>query len=223
MNDEEETTNTKTKEIRIFMDGAFDMMHFGHMNAFRLGRSLGSKLLVGINSDESIAECKGGFPLLNDNERRRMVESCKFVDEVIPNCPYVMNESYLNYILQEFSVDFVIHGDDPCLVDGKDVYATAKQAGKYKSIPRTEGISTTDLVGRVLALHASSPAMNTSPLSYTSRFLTTASLLAAFRSNNPSPKNGMKIVYVDGDFDMFHCGHVTLLEAAKKVRTRVEH
>jgi ethanolamine-phosphate cytidylyltransferase len=221
-NDDEDATNTKTKEIRVFMDGAFDMMHFGHMNAFRLGRSLGTHLLVGINSDESIAECKGGLPLLNDDERQTMVESCKFVDEVVPNCPYIMNESYLNYILQEYRVDYVIHGDDPCLVDGKDVYATAKQAGKFKSIPRTEGISTTDLVGRVLKLQTSNLTSNSSPLGYTSRFLTTASLLAAFRSNNPSPKPGMKIVYVDGDFDMFHCGHVALLQAAKQVRITVK-
>ena len=38
------------KPIRIWMDGAFDMMHYGHMNAFRQGRALGTQLVVGINS-----------------------------------------------------------------------------------------------------------------------------------------------------------------------------
>jgi|TARA_B110000967_G_C18726382_1_gene480326 ethanolamine-phosphate cytidylyltransferase len=71
------------------MDGAFDLMHFGHMNAFRLGRSLGTKLVVGINSDESITKCKGA-PVMNDQERLTAVEGCKFVDEVVPDCPYVM-------------------------------------------------------------------------------------------------------------------------------------
>jgi cytidyltransferase-like protein len=71
------------KEIRIFMDGAFDLMHFGHMNAFRLARSLGTQLVVGINSDRSITECKGA-PLMNDEERLTMVKSCKFVDQVVP-------------------------------------------------------------------------------------------------------------------------------------------
>ena len=47
------------KDIIIFMDGAFDMMHYGHMNAFRQGRSLGTKLIVGVNDDESITACKG--------------------------------------------------------------------------------------------------------------------------------------------------------------------
>ena len=133
------------------MDGAFDMMHFGHMNAFRLGRSLGTHLIVGVNSDESITKCKGA-PLMNDQERLAMVKGCKFVDEVLPNCPYVMNEEYLAHVIEKYRVDYVIHGDDPCIVDGKDVYEAAKKAGKFQSIPRTEGVSTTDIVGRMLVM-----------------------------------------------------------------------
>jgi ethanolamine-phosphate cytidylyltransferase len=50
------------------------------------------------------------------------------------------------------SIDYVVHGDDPCIVNGKDVYATAKAKGKYMTIPRTEGVSTTDIVGRMLLM-----------------------------------------------------------------------
>jgi len=143
--------NGSTRPIRIFMDGAFDMMHYGHMNAFRLGRSLGTELIVGVNSDESITKCKGP-PLLNDSERLTMVTNCKFVDEVIPGCPYVMNREYLDFIIEKYDIDYVIHGDDPCIVDGKDVYEAAKASGKFRSIPRTEGVSTTDIVGRMLLM-----------------------------------------------------------------------
>ena len=128
------------KVVRIFMEGAFDLMHFGHMNAFRLGRSLGTHLVVGVNSDESITECKAA-PLMNNDERLAMVKSCKFVDEVVPNTPYIMNKEYIDYIFETYNVDYIIHGDDPCIVDGKDVYEAAKNAGKYQSIPRTEGKS----------------------------------------------------------------------------------
>lgn len=106
------------KEIRIFMEGAFDLMHFGHMNAFRLGRSLGTHLVVGVNSDESITRCKAA-PLMNDEERLAMVKSCKFVDEVVPNTPYIMSKEYIDYIFETYNVDYIIHGDDPCIVDGK--------------------------------------------------------------------------------------------------------
>ena len=73
-----------TKPIRIWMDGAFDMMHYGHVNAFRQGRSLGTHLVVGVNDDESITRCKGP-PVMDNAERIAMVEGCKFVDEVVPN------------------------------------------------------------------------------------------------------------------------------------------
>ena len=132
-----EIKSEDSREIRIFMDGAFDMMHYGHMNAFRLARSLGTHLVVGINSDVSITQCKGA-PLMNDQERLTMVEGCKFVDEVLPGCPYVLNKDYLDYVIKKHRIDYVIHGDDPCIVDGKDVYAAAKEAGMFRSIPRTE-------------------------------------------------------------------------------------
>ena len=48
-----------SRPIRLWMDGVFDVMHYGHVNAFRLAKGLGDHLIVGINSDESILACKG--------------------------------------------------------------------------------------------------------------------------------------------------------------------
>mmetsp|Transcript_12087 Transcript_12087/g.22403 ORF Transcript_12087/g.22403 Transcript_12087/m.22403 type:complete len:512 (+) Transcript_12087:188-1723(+) len=149
--DDEEDVRHK-KPIRVFMDGAFDMMHYGHMNAFRQGRALGTYLLVGINSDASIAECKGTAPVMNDEERCSAVKACKWVDEIITEVPYVMTQEYLDNLIKEHNIDIIVHGDDPCIVDGKDVYANAKAKGLYRSIQRTEGVSTTDIVGRMLYL-----------------------------------------------------------------------
>ena len=64
------------KPVRIWMDGAFDMMHYGHVNAFRQGRALGTHLVVGVNDDESITRCKGP-PVMSNEERLAMVEGCK--------------------------------------------------------------------------------------------------------------------------------------------------
>lgn len=245
------------------MDGAFDVMHYGHMNAFRLGRSLGTHLVVGVNSDASIAKCKGP-PLMNDEERLAMVRGCKFVDEVVPECPYVMTPEYLDYIFETYDVDYVVHGDDPCIVDGKDVYESAKRRGRYRSIPRTEGVSTTDIVGRMLMMSrdhhvqrtkrggkGGGGALETSVsasgedsdddiqveegvdemsvltseyigeeigvLGNQSKFLTTTMMLRAFSAGVKPPAKGDKVVYVDGAWDMFHCGHVAFLEEASKV------
>eukprot|EP00546_Thalassionema_frauenfeldii_P003886 CAMPEP_0178920810 /NCGR_PEP_ID=MMETSP0786-20121207/15206_1 /TAXON_ID=186022 /ORGANISM="Thalassionema frauenfeldii, Strain CCMP 1798" /LENGTH=379 /DNA_ID=CAMNT_0020594907 /DNA_START=317 /DNA_END=1456 /DNA_ORIENTATION=+ len=210
-----EKRNEGKKGVRIFMDGAFDMMHYGHMNAFRLGRSLGTHLIVGVNSDKSIMECKGP-PLMKYEERLKMVKACKFVDQVVPDCPYVMNKEYLDYVIEKYDIDYVIHGDDPCIVNGKDVYETAKIAGKYRSIPRTEGVSTTDIVGRMLLMTKEHHYKESEILGHTSRFLTTSHMLRLFGAGIKAPLPNMKVVYLDGAFDMFHCGHVSLLEEARK-------
>jgi len=148
---ENRISGAKKKKVKIFMDGAFDLTHYGHFNAFRQARMLGDHLVVGVNSDESILKCKGP-PILNDEERQATVLSCRFVDEIVPQCPYVMTEEYIQKIMEEYDIDFFVHGDDPCTVDGKDVYGRVKQMGKFKTIPRTEGVSSTDIVGRMMML-----------------------------------------------------------------------
>jgi ethanolamine-phosphate cytidylyltransferase len=229
------TNGSQKQEIRIFMDGAFDLMHFGHMNAFRLGRSLGTQLVVGINSDESISDCKAP-PLMTHQDRLAMVESCKFVDQVVPCTPYIMNKEYIDWILDAYKIDYIVHGDDPCIVDGKDVYETAKQAGKFRTIPRTEGVSTTDIVGRMLQLtkhkqnHREPPEGQQSVvnngdsglppnacLGSQSKFLMTTRLLQHFSSDMQPIRADQRVIYMDGAWDMFHPGHVALLESAKKV------
>ena len=80
-----------------------------------------------------------------------LVESVKWVDSVIPATPYDITEAFMERLFNEFGVDYIIHGDDPCVLpDGSDAYALAKAAGRYKQIKRTEGVSSTDIVGRHL-------------------------------------------------------------------------
>ena len=95
----------KPKEVRIWMDGAFDVFHFGHMNAFRQGRALGTYLVVGVNDDASITACKGTAPVLNDEERIGAVMGCRWVDEVVPHCPYVMSPEYLSFVIDKYQID----------------------------------------------------------------------------------------------------------------------
>lgn len=233
---------SKDKEIRIWMDGAFDMMHYGHMNAFRQGKALGTYLIVGVNSDETITACKGS-PVTCNAERIETVRGCKWVDEVVPGVPYIMNDEYLMNIIEKYKIDYIVHGDDPCIVDGKDVYESAQRSGKYLTIPRTEGISTTDIVGRMLLmtrshhalssltdeetndmetrLHRSSSesklARNTTrrPFDRKTKFLTTSHILRLFSAGVKPPRAGQKIVYLAGSWDMLHAAHINVLEKAR--------
>lgn len=80
-----------------------------------------------------------------------MVSAVKWVDEVIPDAPYAITEDFMRKLFDEYNIDYIIHGDDPCILpDGTDAYALAKKVGRYKQIKRTEGVSSTDIVGSYL-------------------------------------------------------------------------
>ncbi|BFZ17888.1 hypothetical protein BsWGS_20927 [Bradybaena similaris] len=217
----------KKKEIRVWMDGCFDMVHFGHANAIRQGKEFGDKLLVGVHSDEEVTKHKGP-PVYTEEERYKMVRAIKWVDEVIEDAPYVTTLETLD----KYGCDFCIHGDDiTTTADGVDTYHLVKAANRYKECKRTAGVSTTDLVGRMLLVTkthhqrdeeaidehhvgAISKGPSTrSPWTGVSQFLTTTKKIIQF-SEGIEPRPGDKIVYVAGAFDLFHVGHVDFLEKA---------
>lgn len=143
----------KRRPVRVYMDGCFDMMHYGHFNALRQAKACGDVLVVGVVPDAEIRRCKGP-PVLTEEERLAMVRGVKWVDEVIPGVPYDVGEDFLEELFVQHRIDVVVHGDDPCLMpDGRDAYEAAKKAGKFRTIKRTEGVSTTDIVGRMLMCH----------------------------------------------------------------------
>jgi hypothetical protein len=59
-----------------------------------------------------------------------------------------------------------------------------------------------------------------SVLGHQSKFLTTSMMLRLFSADVKSPEEGMKVIYVDGAWDMFHCGHVSFLKEVSKVRNQ---
>lgn len=68
--------------VRVYMDGCFDVMHYGHANALRQARALGDQLVLGLISDDEIRRAKGP-PVMNYKERKTLVGANKWVDEVI--------------------------------------------------------------------------------------------------------------------------------------------
>uniref|UniRef100_A0A182PE86 ethanolamine-phosphate cytidylyltransferase n=1 Tax=Anopheles epiroticus TaxID=199890 RepID=A0A182PE86_9DIPT len=124
------------------------MVHFGHANSLRQAKALGHKLVVGIHNDEDITRNKGP-PVFTQEERYKMVRGIKWVDEVVEDAPYVTTLETLD----KYDCDFCVHGDDITLTaDGVDTYHLVKKAQRYKEVSRTAGVSTTDLVGRMLLL-----------------------------------------------------------------------
>uniref|UniRef100_A0A7S0V5E8 ethanolamine-phosphate cytidylyltransferase n=1 Tax=Polytomella parva TaxID=51329 RepID=A0A7S0V5E8_9CHLO len=140
----------KRRPVRVYLDGCFDMMHYGHANALRQARAVGDQLVVGLIPDSEIVRCKGP-PVMDEEERFVLVDSVKWVDEIITGVPYDLSPEFISELFTKHRIDYIIHGDDPCLLpDGSDAYAHAKKLGRFKMVKRTEGVSTTDIVGRML-------------------------------------------------------------------------
>ena len=79
-----EKTKEQDKEKIVFTNGIFDIIHKGHIELLRSAKSLGGKLVVGINSDRATKELKGDDrPINNEHDRKTVLESLDFVDEVV--------------------------------------------------------------------------------------------------------------------------------------------
>ncbi|KAH0364835.1 phosphoethanolamine, partial [Aureobasidium melanogenum] len=131
---------------RIWVDGCFDFAHHGHAGAMLQARRLGTELLVGVHSDEAILENKGPTVMTLD-ERCAAVDACRWATKSIPHAPYVTSLPWISH----YGAKYVVHGDDITSdANGYDCYRFVKEAGRFKVVKRTPGISTTDLVGRML-------------------------------------------------------------------------
>ena len=124
----------------------YEYAYLGNNNErFKLSND-GTKLIVGVHSDEEIAKHKGP-PVFSNEERYKITRGIKWVDEVVEDAPYVTTLETLD----KYNCDFCVHGDDITMTaDGVDTYHLVKANGRYKEVRRTAGVSTTDLVGRML-------------------------------------------------------------------------
>lgn len=203
----------KKKVQRIWLDGCFDMCHFGHANVLRQARlSVGEPcyLLLGIHSDEEIQRQKGPC-IMREQERYGAARACKWVDEVVEDVPY----SPTPEILVRHGVDMVIHGDDVAIdASGKDAYDAIRRAGvRFHTVPRTDGVSTTDLIARML------DPTKKDHFSGLRRAMLSSRRVAEFAAGARPPTRDDVVVYVDGAFDLFHVGHVEFLRRARALGT----
>ena len=125
----------------IFTNGCFDIIHRGHIELLNFCFSLGDKVIVGLNSDNSIKRLKGNSrPVNSQQDRKTILESIKYVHKVI-----VFNEDTPYNLIKEIKPNIIVKGGD---YKPKDVIG--KNISEVKIFNHVKGYSTTKKIESII-------------------------------------------------------------------------
>lgn len=97
--------------------------------------------------NDALTHSRKGRTVMNEVERYEGVRHCRYVDEIVRDAPWELDDEFL----QNNKIDFVAHDEAPYLTDdGVDIYAPLKAKGMFVATQRTEGVSTSDIVARIV-------------------------------------------------------------------------
>ena len=137
-------------EFTVFTNGCFDIIHPGHIDLLRRARALGTKLIVGINSDASVKRIKGEpRPFFSQTERAAILEGLEFVDEV-----RIFDEPTPENLIKEIKPDILVKGGDWRKNEIIGAEFVEKNGGKVYSLPLLEGFSSSKIVEKICSMKA---------------------------------------------------------------------
>ena len=129
--------------VRVYVDMAADLFHYGHVEFLRQARALGDYLLVGVHSDDVLIAHKRK-PILSMEERIAGVVGCRYADEVLPDAPWVTDRDWI----EKHKIDLVAHGSDYSQEDLENTHSAPIEMGIFRTVSYTPGISTTEIIRR---------------------------------------------------------------------------
>ncbi|MDR0499478.1 MAG: D-glycero-beta-D-manno-heptose 1-phosphate adenylyltransferase [Holophagales bacterium] len=128
-----------------FTNGCFDLIHPGHVQYLEDAKTLGDFLVIGLNSDQSVAKIKGiSRPIQHEIARALVLLGLKSVDAVIR-----FDEDTPANLIELIQPDVLIKGGDytPETIVGRET--VTKHGGQVVTIPFLEGFSTTAIINRI--------------------------------------------------------------------------
>jgi D-sedoheptulose 7-phosphate isomerase len=136
---------TAVMEKLVFTNGCFDILHPGHIDLLERARALGTKLVVGINSDESVRKIKGvNRPFISENDRALILKGLKAVDEVL-----IFSETTPEKIIRQIKPDVLVKGGDWQISEIIGADFVLQNGGEVYSLPLKGDYSSSGIVERV--------------------------------------------------------------------------
>ncbi len=129
----------------VFTNGCFDILHIGHVDYLEKSRAQGDRLIVALNSDESVTRLKGPQRPINDEQvRGRLMAALQFVDAVV-----FFSEDTPKEIIEVLKPDVLIKGDDYLAENIVGADFVMQNGGRVETIPLVKGFSTTNIVEKI--------------------------------------------------------------------------
>jgi D-beta-D-heptose 7-phosphate kinase / D-beta-D-heptose 1-phosphate adenosyltransferase len=128
----------------VFTNGCFDLLHIGHITLLEQARREGDRLIVAINSDDSVQRLKGlGRPVAGENERARILAAMSAVDAVV-----IFDQPTPLSLIELLRPDVIVKGGDYNVSTVVGAREVRSWGGRVKIVPTVEGHSTTNLIAR---------------------------------------------------------------------------
>lgn len=146
-----EALNRKGKKV-VFTNGCFDIFHAGHLSFLEEARAQGDILVVGVNSDASISRLKGeSRPVVELDQRLKVLAGLSCIDYLVP-----FDEDTPKELIETITPDYLIKGADWKVDDIVGGDWVKEHGGEVKTIALVPGISTSEIISRILRAHKES-------------------------------------------------------------------
>jgi len=136
------------RQTIVFSNGCFDIIHPGHARYLASAAALGSRLVLGVNTDQSVQRLKGmQRPVISENDRCELLASFQFIDAVC-----LFDEDTPLELIKSIVPDILVKGKDYTVdqIVGADI--VLQHGGKVETIELVEGYSTSALIEKIKAL-----------------------------------------------------------------------
>ena len=129
----------------VFTNGCFDILHYGHLHYLAAAKALGDKLIIGVNSADSVSRLKGQHRPINDDlTRYHLLAALSFVDAVIE-----FGEDTPYELIKKIQPTILVKGGDWKIEQIVGADLVVKNGGMVKNLPFIKGYSTSNIEAKI--------------------------------------------------------------------------